>query len=162
MPCSKLVAMAIYVVKQAWWNDIMPIVLFESIWFLGFLSLFGFITRIKGCECRYKRQKISMMLSERPVFLDNLSLNLFMSLWKLSNRPSVSWANPWLSLHSMMSGAWPYIWWGFFDWEVSKNFFLGPLHVLWQVSLGCWVTWSISSRQEYYRSVLFYKAEFFF
>ena len=25
---------------------------------------------------------------------------------------------------------------------------LGPLHVLWQVSLGCWVTWFISSWQE--------------
>ena len=25
---------------------------------------------------------------------------------------------------------------------------LGPLHVLWQVFFGCWVTWSISSWQE--------------
>ena len=30
-----------------------------------------------------------------------------------------------------------------------------PLHVLWQVSFGCWVTWSISSWQRYYKSVLF-------
>ena len=34
---------------------------------------------------------------------------------------------------------------------------LGPLHVLWQVSFGCWVTWSISSWQEYYKSVFFPK-----
>ena len=31
----------------------------------------------------------------------------------------------------------------------------GPQHVLWQVSFGCWVTWSISSWQEYYKSVFF-------
>ena len=30
------------------------------------------------------------------------------------------------------------------------------LHVLWQVSFGCWVTWSISSWQEYYKSVFFF------
>jgi hypothetical protein len=35
----------------------------------------------------------------------------------------------------------------------------GPLHVLWQVSFGCWVTWSISSWQEYYNSVFFAKAQ---
>ena len=35
----------------------------------------------------------------------------------------------------------------------------GPLHVLWQVSLGCWVTWSIPSWQQYYKSVLFPKDE---
>ena len=33
----------------------------------------------------------------------------------------------------------------------------GPLHVLWQVSFGCWVRWSISSWQEYYQSVFFPK-----
>ena len=33
------------------------------------------------------------------------------------------------------------------------------LHVLWQVSFGCWVTWSISSWQKYYNSVFFPKAE---
>ena len=33
----------------------------------------------------------------------------------------------------------------------------GPLHVLWQVSFCCWVTWSISSWQEYYKSVFFPK-----
>ena len=33
------------------------------------------------------------------------------------------------------------------------------IHVLWQVSFGCWVTWSISSWQEYYKSVLFPKSE---
>ena len=32
----------------------------------------------------------------------------------------------------------------------------GPLHVLWQVSFGCWVTWSISSWQVYYKSVFFF------
>ena len=37
--------------------------------------------------------------------------------------------------------------------------FLGPLRVVWQVSFGCWVTWSISSWQEYYKSVFFPKAE---
>ena len=34
---------------------------------------------------------------------------------------------------------------------------IGPLHVLWQASFGCWVTWSISSWQEYYKSVSFPK-----
>jgi hypothetical protein len=33
------------------------------------------------------------------------------------------------------------------------------LHVLWQVSFGCWVTWSISSWQNYYKSVFFTKDE---
>ena len=32
----------------------------------------------------------------------------------------------------------------------------GPLHVLWQVSFVCWVPWSISSWQEYYKSVFFF------
>ena len=32
----------------------------------------------------------------------------------------------------------------------------GPLHVLWLVSFGCWVTWSISSWQEYHKSVFFF------
>jgi hypothetical protein len=32
----------------------------------------------------------------------------------------------------------------------------GPLHVLWKVSFGCWVTWSISSWQECYKSVFFF------
>ena len=36
---------------------------------------------------------------------------------------------------------------------------LGPLHVLWQASFGCWVTWSISSWQKYYKRVFFPKAE---
>ena len=35
------------------------------------------------------------------------------------------------------------------------SFDLCPLHVLWQVSFGCWVTWSISSWQEYNKSVFF-------
>ena len=35
----------------------------------------------------------------------------------------------------------------------------GPLHVLWRVSFGCWVTWSISSWQKYFKSVYFPKAE---
>ena len=34
---------------------------------------------------------------------------------------------------------------------------LGPLHVLWQVSFGCWVSWSISSWQKYCKSVFFPK-----
>ena len=40
----------------------------------------------------------------------------------------------------------------------SLDFFshLGPLHVLWQVSFGCWVTWYISSWQENYKSVFFF------
>ena len=36
---------------------------------------------------------------------------------------------------------------------------LGPLHVHWQVSFGCWVTWSILSWQEYYKSVFFPKGK---
>ena len=40
----------------------------------------------------------------------------------------------------------------------------GPLHVVWQVSFGCWIMWSISSWQNCYKSVFFPKAEqnFFF
>ena len=34
----------------------------------------------------------------------------------------------------------------------------GPLYVLWQVSFGCWVTWSISSWQNFDKSVYFPKA----
>ena len=37
--------------------------------------------------------------------------------------------------------------------------FIGPLHILWQVSFGCWVTWSISSWQKYHMSVFFPKVE---
>ena len=47
---------------------------------------------------------------------------------------------------------WLFLWSGFFyetDWA--------PPHVLWHVSFGCWVTWSISSWQEYYKSVFFPK-----
>ena len=33
---------------------------------------------------------------------------------------------------------------------------IGPLHVLWQVSFGCWVMWSISSWQENHKSVFFF------
>ena len=40
-------------------------------------------------------------------------------------------------------------------WDVVLSGSFGPQHVLWQVSFGCWVTWSISSWQEYYKSVFF-------
>ena len=39
---------------------------------------------------------------------------------------------------------------------ILLGFYLGPLHVLWQVSFGCWVTWSISCWQEYYKSFFFF------
>ena len=47
------------------------------------------------------------------------------------------------------------------NWVLSPIYFsnerlLGPLHVFWQVSFGCWVTWSISSWQKYYKSVSFF------
>ena len=35
----------------------------------------------------------------------------------------------------------------------------GHLHVLWQVSFGCWVTWSISSWQKYHKSVFLPNSE---
>ena len=35
----------------------------------------------------------------------------------------------------------------------------GSLHVVWQVSFGCWITWCISSWQNSYKSVFFPKAE---
>ena len=38
---------------------------------------------------------------------------------------------------------------------------IGPLHVLWQVSFSCWVTWSISSWKKYYKSVFFPKDKWF-
>ena len=31
------------------------------------------------------------------------------------------------------------------DFRTSVLIVLGPLHVVWQVSFGCWITWSISS-----------------
>ena len=40
-----------------------------------------------------------------------------------------------------------------------SNTYVGPLLVLWQVSFGCWVTWSISNWQKYYKSVFFPKAK---
>ena len=39
---------------------------------------------------------------------------------------------------------------------LMKNNWASP-HVLWQVSFGFWVTWSISSWQKYYKSVFFPK-----
>ena len=36
------------------------------------------------------------------------------------------------------------------------QFHPAPPHVLWQVSFGCWVTWSISSWQKCYKSVFFF------
>ena len=36
----------------------------------------------------------------------------------------------------------------------------GPPHVLWEVSFGFWVTWSISCWQENYKSVFFPKLQF--
>ena len=41
--------------------------------------------------------------------------------------------------------------------QIIQN--LGPLHVFWQVSFGCWVTWSISSWQKYYKSVFLPKED---
>ena len=32
---------------------------------------------------------------------------------------------------------------------------IGPLHVIWQVSFGCWITWSISNWQNLYDRVFF-------
>ena len=45
----------------------------------------------------------------------------------------------------------------FLGYFLSFAVTLGPLHVLWQVSFGFWVTWSISSWQKYYKSVFFPK-----
>ena len=42
-------------------------------------------------------------------------------------------------------------------WNAENTIDLDPPHVLWQVSFGCWVTWSISSWKEYYKSVFFPK-----
>ena len=39
----------------------------------------------------------------------------------------------------------------------SKLPYLGPLDVVWQVSFGCWITWSILSWQESYKCVFFSK-----
>ena len=44
-----------------------------------------------------------------------------------------------------------------FEIDQTSRSDIGPLHVLWQVSFGCWVTWSISSWQKYYKSVFFPK-----
>ena len=41
----------------------------------------------------------------------------------------------------------------------ASNNIWAPPHVLWQVFFGCWVTWSISSWQEYYKSFFFPNAE---
>ena len=45
-----------------------------------------------------------------------------------------------------------------FFWKKHYNYNLDPLHVLSQVSFGCWVTWSISSWQEYQKGVFFPQA----
>ena len=42
--------------------------------------------------------------------------------------------------------------------ELFSKFNWGPLYVLWQVSFGWWVMWSISSWQKYYKSAFFPKA----
>ena len=47
---------------------------------------------------------------------------------------------------------WPYTF-------LPSNKHWGPLHVVWQVSFGWWITWSISSWQNSYKSVFFPKAE---
>ena len=45
-------------------------------------------------------------------------------------------------------------------WKIGHHVLCGPLHVAWHVSFGCWITWSISSWQEHYKSAfLFTKAE---
>ena len=49
--------------------------------------------------------------------------------------------------------------WGKHCFFLPHIILLGHLHVLWQVSFGCWVTWSISSWYKYYESVFFPKAE---
>ena len=47
-----------------------------------------------------------------------------------------------------------------YDRVVSRNMrVLGPLHVFWQVSFGCWVTRSISNWQKNCKSVFFPKVE---
>ena len=43
----------------------------------------------------------------------------------------------------------------------TKFLYLGSLHVVWQVSLGCWITWSISNWHNPYNRVSFGQAEFF-
>ena len=43
-----------------------------------------------------------------------------------------------------------------FVYHARKSPSLGPLHVLRQFSFGCWVTWSNSSWQEYYKSVFYF------
>ena len=42
---------------------------------------------------------------------------------------------------------------------LAHTLIIGPLHVIWQVSFGCWIMWSISSWQNSYNSVVFPKAE---
>ena len=44
-------------------------------------------------------------------------------------------------------------------WVECIQWDFGPLHVVWQVSFGCWITWSISCWQNSYMSVFFPKAE---
>ena len=51
-----------------------------------------------------------------------------------------------------------YIMW-FKSQQQKANTDIGPLHVIWQVSFGCWVTWSISSWQKYYKTGFFPKDE---
>ena len=43
---------------------------------------------------------------------------------------------------------------------VTIYLLLGPPHLLWDVSFGFWVTWSISSWQENYKGVFFPKLQF--
>ena len=48
---------------------------------------------------------------------------------------------------------------GLTKFHLGKDTFKGPLHVVWHVSFGCWITWFISSWQNSYNSVFFPKAE---
>ena len=45
----------------------------------------------------------------------------------------------------------------FWTGSIHFGWVQGPLHVVWQVFFGFWVMWSISSWQEYYKSVFFPK-----
>ena len=48
-----------------------------------------------------------------------------------------------------------------FFYNLAVNILLGPLHVIRQVSFGCWITWSISSWQNSYKSFFYPKTDLY-
>ena len=88
---------------------------------------------------------------------DNLNLrSLVLSEFIFEKMLHSKYVKVWIYIKIFISKKFLFTFWGALH---SSQNIRGPLHVLRQVSFGCWVTWFISSWQEYYKSVFFPKAE---